>query len=116
MSYHESYHLFINFFYYVQQDHRTFSLRKIPGRVSTINIDFLGQQFDLILVVLPSKTFAELNSKYNIIYEFDINLSVEKVDEVIANFIEAVGGHLTFYEKSAHFGMLLALSGQLIFN
>lgn len=108
--------IFLLIFYYVQQDHRTFSLRKIPGRVSTINIDFLGQQFDLILVVLPSKTFAELNSKYNIIYGFDINLSVEKVDEVIANFIEAVGGHSVFTKKPVHLGMLLALSGQLIFN
>uniref|UniRef100_A0A915N595 Polynucleotide adenylyltransferase n=1 Tax=Meloidogyne javanica TaxID=6303 RepID=A0A915N595_MELJA len=83
-------------------DYRTNFLRKIPGRVSIINLEFLGQQFDLILVVLPPQIFLELNEN---------NLSVKIFDGIIANFIELVGGYSTFNEKSKHLGMLLALSG-----
>ena len=62
----------------------------------------MGQQFDLILVVLPPQIFLELNEN---------NLSVKIFDGIIANFIELVGGYSTFNEKSKHLGMLLALSG-----
>uniref|UniRef100_A0A915M958 polynucleotide adenylyltransferase n=1 Tax=Meloidogyne javanica TaxID=6303 RepID=A0A915M958_MELJA len=91
-----------SFYCLLCQDYRTNSLRKIPGRVSTINLEFLGQQFDLILVVLPPQIFFKLNEN---------NLSVKIFDGIIANFIELVGGYSTFNEKSKHLGMLLALSG-----
>uniref|UniRef100_A0A915LS78 Polymerase nucleotidyl transferase domain-containing protein n=1 Tax=Meloidogyne javanica TaxID=6303 RepID=A0A915LS78_MELJA len=85
-----------SFYCLLCQDYRTNSLRKIPGRVSTINLEFLGQQFDLILVVLPPKIFLELNEN---------NLSVKIFDGIIANFIELFGGYSTFNEKSKHLGM-----------
>ncbi|KAF7640075.1 PAP_central domain-containing protein [Meloidogyne graminicola] len=54
-----------SFYCLLCKDYRTRSIRKIFGRVSTINIDFLGQQFDLILIVLPQQIFNELNNELN---------------------------------------------------
>uniref|UniRef100_A0A1I8BGK8 NTP_transf_2 domain-containing protein n=1 Tax=Meloidogyne hapla TaxID=6305 RepID=A0A1I8BGK8_MELHA len=106
-----------SFYCLLCQDYRTNSLRKIPGRVSTINLEFLGQQFDIILVVLPPKIILELNKVINNnIFGFEKNLSVKIFDKIIANFIESVGGYLTFNEKSEYLGMLLALSDNFIYG
>uniref|UniRef100_A0A1I8BCE0 Polynucleotide adenylyltransferase n=1 Tax=Meloidogyne hapla TaxID=6305 RepID=A0A1I8BCE0_MELHA len=106
-----------SFYCLLCQDYRTNSLRKIPGRVSTINLEFFGQQFDIILVVLPPKIFLELNKVINNnIFGFEKNLSVKIFDKIIANFIESVGGYLTFNEKSEYLGMLLALSDNFIYG
>ncbi|CAK5040157.1 unnamed protein product [Meloidogyne enterolobii] len=90
------------------RDVRIQFIKKIPGRVPLIKINFLGYDFDLIFILFSKNLFNQINS----IYQNNKQPKINEIDDIIAKFVFELGGPEEINNgNNKHFGMVLALSG-----
>nr|CAD2171999.1 unnamed protein product [Meloidogyne enterolobii] len=90
------------------KDVRIQFIKKIPGRVPLIKINFLGYDFDLIFILFSKNLFNQFNS----IYQNNKQPKINEIDDIIAKFVFELGGPEEINNgNNKHFGMVLALSG-----